>query len=97
MSVKLSPPHFPLTENDSQGFTDTYLEAIAKQREAQRSVGSDAADIFQQPLPYEIYIHIFSYLSAKDVCRAMRVCKVRYIYMYILECVHPVHVCTCTL
>lgn len=65
-----------LIEGDSKGFTDTYLEAINMQCKAQRSVGSDAADIFLQPLPLEIYIHIFSYLSPRDVCRAMRVCKV---------------------
>ena len=65
-----------LTEGDSQGFTDTYLEAISRQREKRRTVGSDAMDIFQQALPYEIYLNIFGYLSAKDVCQAMRVCKV---------------------
>ena len=66
----------PNTEGDSQGFNDTYLAALHKQREAQRSVGSDAAEPFQQTLPYEIYLKIFSYLTPEDVCRAMRVCKV---------------------
>ena len=66
----------PNTEGDSQGFNDTYLAALRQQREAQRSVGSDAAEPFQQTLPYEIYLKIFSYLTPEDVCRAMRVCKV---------------------
>ena len=82
--LSLSPPPLSLppslthihTEGLSQEFTDTYLEAIRKQREAQRSVGSDAADIFQQPLPYEVYLTTFSYLSVVELCRVMRVCKV---------------------
>ena len=82
------------TEGDSQGFTDTYLEAIRRQREAQRSVGSDTADIFQQALPYEIYMRIFSNLSAHDVCQAMRVCKVlhyselTYVTLYMYTCTY---------
>ena len=67
---------------DSQGFNDTYLEALRQQREAQRSVGSDAAELFQQPLPYEIYLKIFSYLSPKHLCQAMRVCKVRQLVLH---------------
>ena len=64
------------TAGDSQGFNDTYLEALRQQREAQRSVGPDAAELSQQPLPYEVYLKIFGYLSPHDLCRAMRVCKV---------------------
>ena len=46
------------------------------QREAQRSVGQDATEIFQLPLPYEVYLKIFGYLTTKDLCSAMAVCKV---------------------
>ena len=61
---------------DSKGFTDTYLEAIRLQHQAQKSIGPDAKEIFEQNFPYEIYLKIFGYLTARDVCRAMRVCKV---------------------
>ncbi len=59
-----------------QGFTDTYLEAIKLQRQAQRSISMESMDGDQLNLPYEIFLDIFGYLSARDVCAAMRVCKV---------------------
>ncbi len=65
------------TAGDSKGFTDTYLEAIRLQQQAQRSIGPGANQLFEQNVPYEIYLKIFGYLSARDVCRAMTVCKVR--------------------
>ena len=40
-------------------------------------MGSDAAELFQQTLPYELYLKIFGYLTPRDLCQAMRVCKVR--------------------
>ena len=52
-----------------------YLEAIHLQRQAQRSISIESS-CPDMALPYEIYLKIFSYLSVKDLCRAMRVCKV---------------------
>ena len=78
--VYIRDSSFPPTsiEGDTQGFTDTYLQALAHQLKAQRSVGSDVEELVHQPLPYELYIEIFSYLSPRDVCRCMRVCKVQF-------------------
>ena len=59
-----------------QGFTDTYLEAIQMQREAQSSIGMDTNELFEQVVPYEIYMKIFGYLTTRDVCGIMTVCKV---------------------
>ena len=61
-----------------QGFTDTYLEAIILQKEAQPSVGDYADSIFEQSIPYEVYLRIFGFLTPRDVCNVMQVCKVRY-------------------
>ncbi|XP_064395912.1 uncharacterized protein LOC135342948 isoform X2 [Halichondria panicea] len=57
-----------------QGFTDTYLEAIKLQRQAQRSISMESRGGDELNLPYEIFLDIFGYLSARDVCVAMRVC-----------------------
>ena len=65
------------TAGDSKGFTDTYLEAIKLQQQAQRSISQDSNEIFEQLLPYEVYMRIFGYLSAPDLCKIMTVCKVR--------------------
>ena len=65
------------TVGDSKGFTDTYLEAIKLQQQAQRSISQDSNEIFEQLLPYEVYMKIFGYLSAPDLCKIMTVCKVR--------------------
>ncbi|KAI6647682.1 hypothetical protein LOD99_8647 [Oopsacas minuta] len=64
---------------DQEGFTDTYLRAISLQMAAQRSVSDEYyGELKRLTLPYELYIKIFSYLSAKDVVICMEVCKVWY-------------------
>ena len=64
---------------DQKGFTDTYLQAIRLQMEAQRTVSADyRGELNRLAIPYEIYIRIFSYLPAQDVVRCMQVCKVWY-------------------
>ena len=64
------------TEGDTKGFTDTYLEAIKLQQQAQRTVGLDANEIFEQAIPYEIYMKIFGYFTLKELANVMTVCKV---------------------
>ena len=64
---------------DIQGFTDTYLEGLGLQCQMQRTVSRDTVEIFEQALPYEMYLKLFGYLSEKDLCTAMTVCKVMYI------------------
>ena len=64
---------------DATGFTDTYLQAIRLQMQAQRTVSADyRGELFKLAIPYELYIRIFSYLSANDVIRCMQVCKLWY-------------------
>ena len=64
---------------DQKGFTDTYLQAIRLQMEAQRTVSADyRGELSRLAIPFELYIRIFSYLSAKDVTRCMQVCKLWY-------------------
>ena len=64
---------------DQKGFTDTYLRAITLQMEAQRSVTDDYyGELKRLPIPYELYIKVFGYLSVKDVLCCMRVCRVWY-------------------
>ena len=47
--------------------------------EAQRSVADDYyGELKRLPISYELYIKIFSYLSARDVVRCMRVCRLWY-------------------
>ncbi|KAL6059672.1 Fe2OG dioxygenase domain-containing protein [Balamuthia mandrillaris] len=64
-------------EGDRQGFIDSYLEALRLQCQQQRSVGRDAEELsFEgQLLPFEIYVHIFSFLDEKEVTRLLTVCK----------------------
>ena len=64
------------TAGDVQGFTDTYLEGLALQCQSQRTVSKDTVTIFQQFLPYEIFMKIFAFLSVKDLCSVMVVSKV---------------------
>jgi hypothetical protein len=61
---------------DTKGFTDSYLQALRLQVTAQKSVGDDAEELASWPLPYELYICVFSYLNPSDLTRCMRVCKV---------------------
>jgi len=42
----------------------------------QRSVAPDAEEPFQQALPYELYLHIFSFLTAREIIPLLRVNKV---------------------
>ena len=63
---------------DIQGFTDTYLEGLGLQCQMQRTVSRDTVEIFEQALPYEMYLKLFGYLSEKDLCTAMTVCKAWY-------------------
>ncbi len=65
-----------LSAGDVEAFTDTYLEAISLQRQAQRSISMESTGGDMLTLPYELFLKVFSYLSANDVCTAMRVCKV---------------------
>ena len=65
-----------ITAGDAQGFTDTYLEGLALQCQSQRTVGKDTSDIFEQVLPYELFMKVFSYLSVQDLCTTSVVCKV---------------------
>jgi hypothetical protein len=60
---------------DIQGCTDTYLEALQLQLQAQQSIGSDTRSLALWPVPFEILLHIFSYLNAKDLTVCMQVCK----------------------
>ena len=39
-------------------------------------MSKDTVEIHRQALPYDVYITIFGYLSVKDICTAMTVCKV---------------------
>ncbi|KAL5486910.1 hypothetical protein EMCRGX_G019450 [Ephydatia muelleri] len=63
---------------DAQGFTDTYLEGLALQCQSQRTVGKDTSEIFEQVLPYELFMKVFSYLSVQDLCTTSVVCKAWY-------------------
>jgi hypothetical protein len=60
---------------DIQGCTDTYLEALQLQLQVQQSIGSDTKSLALWPVPFEILLHIFSYLNAKDLTVCMQVCK----------------------
>ena len=78
------------TAGDAQGFTDTYLEGLALQCQSQRTVGKDTIEIFEQVLPYELFMKIFGYLSVKELCTAAVVCKVTGL---ILTCFYMLNVC----
>ena len=43
---------------DIQGFTDTYLEAISLQRQAQRSISIECTGGDLLTLPYELFLEI---------------------------------------
>lgn len=70
-----------ISAGDVQGFTDTYLQAIQLQREAQSSIGTDTNELFEQVVPYELYMKIFGYLTTRDVCNIMTVCKVSNMFL----------------
>ncbi|KAL5486916.1 hypothetical protein EMCRGX_G019456 [Ephydatia muelleri] len=55
-----------------------YLEGLALQCQSQRTVGKDTSEIFEQVLPYEVFMKIFSYLSVQDLCTALVICKAWY-------------------
>lgn len=63
---------------DVKGFTDTYLQAIQLQRQAQRSISSEssATGDINLLLPHELYLTIFAFLKPKELCTCMVVCKV---------------------
>ena len=50
-------------------------------------MGKDAVEIFEQTLPYDIYLKVFGYLSCKELCKIMTVCKASIMYMYMYMCV----------
>jgi len=64
-------------QGDVKGFTDSYLQAIEIQRRQQQSIGSDKEDLHHQILPYEMMVHIFSFLTHLQVGPLMLVNKVK--------------------
>lgn len=60
---------------DSKKFTDTYIEAIQSQMANQRSIGLDHKELTQLIIPIDTFLHIFSFLSIKDLVNCMLTCK----------------------